>query len=189
MGDLGPVRVPDLPALLRYADGVAGTVGLMMSDLLGARDRARAAPRARDLGVAMQLTNVARDVEEDARRGRIYLPADRLPPGTSPADLLRDGPARAAAWDAVLDLLGLAGPYYRSAERGLPFLAARPRLAVLVAARLYEAIGTRIRRGGPGAYWGRRAALPPAAKAALTAAAVARLFAGPARPARDEARP
>ena len=67
----------DLPALRAYAMRVAGTVGVMMSLLMGVRSPGALA-RAADLGVGMQLSNIARDVGEDARLGRVYLPRDWL---------------------------------------------------------------------------------------------------------------
>jgi phytoene synthase len=73
----------------------------------------------------------------------------------------------------VLAVLGLAAPRYRSAERGLRFLPPRAALSVLTAARLYEAIGTRIRQAGSGAYWRGRAVVPGPVKAALTLRALA----------------
>ncbi|MEQ1501692.1 MAG: squalene/phytoene synthase family protein, partial [Myxococcota bacterium] len=75
--DLGEVRLPDVDALIRYAYQVAGTVGLMVCPLLGVVDPV-AWPFAIDLGVGMQLSNIARDVGEDAGRGRVYLPATWL---------------------------------------------------------------------------------------------------------------
>ena len=72
--DQGTVAVADEAALIVYAYQVAGTVGLMMAPILGRRD-ARADAFAVDLGIAMQLTNIARDVAEDANLGRRYLPA------------------------------------------------------------------------------------------------------------------
>ena len=75
--DLEPVEVPDFTALYRYCRLVAGSVGLMLGPVLGAPAGALRAPGVR-LGVAMQLTNVLRDVAEDLDAGRVYLPADEL---------------------------------------------------------------------------------------------------------------
>jgi phytoene synthase len=75
--DLDPVEVPDFAALLRYCRLVAGSVGLMLGPVLGAPAGALRAPGVR-LGVAMQLTNVLRDIGEDLDAGRLYLPADEL---------------------------------------------------------------------------------------------------------------
>ncbi len=141
IGDLGPVRIADQAALLRYAYGAAGTVGLLMCRLLGVTTP-RASPHALDLGVAMQLTNIARDVTEDAARDRIYLPADWL----AGADLAQARPVFAA----VSRVLSLADRYYESGERGLAYLPWRPRLAIGAAASVYREIGRRILRDGPG---------------------------------------
>lgn len=75
--DLEPVEIRDFPMLLRYCQHVAGGVGLMMGPILGASSDQFDALGA-NLGVAMQLTNVLRDVDEDLRTGRLYLPADEL---------------------------------------------------------------------------------------------------------------
>jgi len=145
--DAGPVRVPDDHALLDYAMGVAGTVGLMMCGILGAPASAR--PQAVDLGIAMQLTNIARDVAEDAARDRVYLPASRLAlAGLRPADVLTgaaDPPALAAV---VRGLVDLAERYYASALAGMGRIPWRGRLAVAVAAGLYRAIGHAVVRRG-----------------------------------------
>ncbi len=140
IGDLGPVRIPDVAALLRYAYGAAGTVGLLMCRLLGVRDPL-AAPHALDLGVAMQLTNIARDVVEDAQRDRVYLPQSWV----ATSELRRPEPVFAA----VTRVLDLAELYYASGHRGLAYLPWRSRLAVGSAASLYREIGQRIRALGP----------------------------------------
>ncbi|MCA9549582.1 MAG: phytoene/squalene synthase family protein [Myxococcales bacterium] len=149
--DLGVVRVADDRALFRYCYRVAGTVGLMMCPVLGVRAE-EALPFAVDLGVAMQLTNICRDVREDALRGRVYLPATRLAAaGVSQDGLLALAPERAGGVERVVqDLLLVAERYYHSAERGLRFIPARPRVAIAVASRVYREIGRRlIARGTP----------------------------------------
>lgn len=148
--DLGPVRIDDRAALLRYAYGAAGTVGLMMSRLLGVVDP-RAAPHALDLGVAMQLTNIARDVAEDAQRDRVYLPGDWLPQEWRPGNWHTHGAALQAAqlFPTVVRVLDLAELYYESGRQGLAYLPYRSRLAVGAAAAVYREIGQRIRSKGP----------------------------------------
>lgn len=146
LGDLDPVRIADEAALLRYAHGAAGTVGMMMCAVLGVADPA-AVPHAVDLGVAMQLTNIARDVAEDAARDRLYLPAGWLPAGYAPADV-RSWPEPAFA--GLQRVLARAGQHYRSAEGGFRYVPPRVRRAIRAAALLYEAIGPRLLRAGPG---------------------------------------
>jgi phytoene synthase len=171
--DTGPVRIGDELALVRYAYGVAGTVGLKMCAVFGVSDRC-AFPFAIDLGVGMQLTNICRDVLEDAGRDRIYLPATLLAPGVSPALLLSgDAGARALAEKAIGRVLGSADAYYRSADRGLRFLPRRARLAILIASRVYEAIGFDVRRSlQSGSYWGRRAQVTRVGKLGHTLRAI-----------------
>ena len=91
--DLGPCRFATWDELRRYCYHVAGTVGLMVAPILGCEDDA-ALPHAVDLGIAMQLTNILRDVGEDARRGRLYLPLDELAAfGCDPEAILRGRPS------------------------------------------------------------------------------------------------
>ena len=169
LGDLGPVRIADEAALVRYAYGAAGTVGVLMCGVLGVRDPA-AEPHAVDLGIAMQLTNIARDVVEDAARDRLYLPATWLPPGFTPADVARDP---ASAFLAVRRLLALADQRYRSAARGYRHLSPRSRLAIRVAGRLYEEIGRQILRMGSGYLDSGRCVVPMRRKLALLGAEAA----------------
>lgn len=146
--DIGAVRIADEAELLRYSYRVASTVGLMMCRVVGCRD-AGAAPFAVDLGIAMQITNIVRDVAEDARRDRVYLPADLLAQYGVNAEQVRDGTIdRGLLRRVTLDLLALADRYYASAEQGVRLLPAHSRIAVFVASRLYAAIGRRVRRTG-----------------------------------------
>lgn len=144
--DLGPVRVRTDAELIRYCYRVASTVGLMMCAVLGVRRR-EALPHAVDLGIAMQLTNIARDVAEDAARGRVYLPASRLRrAGVDPEDVVRGTAPAAGVARVVKQLLEMADGYYRSADGGMRDLPARVRPAILVASRVYRAIGVRLAR-------------------------------------------
>jgi 15-cis-phytoene synthase len=143
--DVGGVRVEDKAELLRYCYRVAGTVGLMMCPVLGVDDP-RAWPFAVDLGIAMQLTNICRDVLEDARDGRVYLPATSLQRAGLSAEQVLDETANARALAAVVDeLLEEAERYYRSGRSGMGFIPPRSRLAILIASRMYRGIGVRLR--------------------------------------------
>lgn len=154
ISDLGVVRMQDSGELLRYAYRVAGTVGLMMCGALDVKHPA-ALPHAIDLGIAMQLTNICRDVAEDARAGRCYLPANLIG-GAEPAQLITpDDVLQARIRDTVRDLLALADQFYASGEAGLSFLPLRARFGILVAARVYRAIGTRLRRENFSTWTGR----------------------------------
>ncbi len=160
--DLDPVRIADTAELLRYCYRVAGTVGLMMSAVLDAQDP-RAGAHAIDLGIAMQLTNLCRDVQADAEAGRRYLPAS-LVGELEPAQLVQPAPAlQPMLRRGVGTLLDLADTYYRSGEDGLCHLPARARYGILTALRLYRAIGWRLRALG-GDAWAGRVVVPPGAK-------------------------
>ncbi len=153
--DLGAVRVADDAELLQYAYRVAGTVGLMMAGIVGVKERA-ALPHAVDLGVAMQITNICRDVAEDAALGRVYLPRKRLAAhGTTPEAVLAGTAPRAAVAAVVAELLELAERYYASADAGMHAIPWRARLGILAASRLYRAIGRKLARREGDALAGR----------------------------------
>ncbi len=142
--DQQPTAVADEAELLRYCHAVAGTVGLMMCRVLNCR-HSRADSFAIDLGIAMQLTNIARDVMEDANMGRRYLPASWV--DLSPADIAEAGiDSRQSVARAVDRLLDLAEEYYRSALLGIHLLPFRSRFAITVALRVYRQIGILLRR-------------------------------------------
>ncbi len=163
--DLSPVRVADDRELLRYCYRVAGTVGLMMNGVIGVTEP-RAVPFAIDLGLGMQLSNICRDVKEDAAMGRVYLPATRLEAHGSSTQEVLDGTAPVEAVSAVVDeLLDLAEHCYSRARLGMRDIPFRPRLAILVASRVYRAIGLRLRRvHGSNPLHG-RTVVPPLGKA------------------------
>jgi len=134
--------------LCAYSARVAAAVGAMMCVLMGARERDVLA-RACDLGVAMQLTNIARDVGEDAREGRLYLPLDRLAEeGVDPAGFLTDPQPTPAIRRLVRRLLWEADRLYFRAEAGVAGLPADCRPGILAARHVYAAIGARIRAQG-----------------------------------------
>ena len=110
--DLGPVRLATLDELLVYSYRVAGVVGLMLCHVFGLSDR-NALKNATDLGIAMQLTNICRDVREDLARGRVYVPADVL--RASGAVGVGDFDSALVA-RAVERLLAIADGYYRSGD-------------------------------------------------------------------------
>lgn len=173
--DLGSVRVEDDAALIRYCHMVAGTVGIMMCGVLGVRN-ARAFPFAIDLGIAMQLTNICRDVAEDAARGRVYLPGKRLRrAGESPEALVSGRADRTRIARVVLSVLELAERYYESADAGMRFIPLVPRAAILVASRLYRGIGRKLAANGGDALAG-RTVVSGRQKLGLTAGALAMLF-------------
>lgn len=141
--DLGTVAMASGDQLLRYCYRVAGTVGLMMCAVFGVRQPAAAA-FAIDLGIAMQLTNICRDVRDDALRGRLYLPLGR-DLGQLSAD---DSSADFAVRTMLASTLELAEQYYASGLAGLGYLPWQARWTIACAAVLYRAIGRKLRRQG-----------------------------------------
>jgi phytoene synthase len=145
--DLGRVRIADGAELVRYGYRVAGTVGRLVCPLLGVADPA-AERFAVDLGIGMQLSNIARDVGEDADRDRVYLPGDWLrAEGVDPDDLRGADPA--AVMRVVARVVDLAERYYESAAIGYRYLPFRARSVVVIAARRYRAIGRQVVARGP----------------------------------------
>lgn len=164
-------------ALELYCYRVAGTVGLMMTHVMGAHDD-QARLHAARLGIAMQLTNIARDVVEDARMGRVYLPAAWLDEeGLAAGDLSGDGAdARAARARLARRLVATSLPYYHSGRVGMRYLPLRCAFAAAVAAEVYKEIGTLVLRRGERA-WDTRAVVSRPRKAVAAARGVAHALA------------
>ncbi len=160
--------------LLAYCFRVASTVGLMMTRVMGYRGDV-ALLRAADLGLAMQLTNIARDVGEDARRGRVYLPRQLLDEVGADPRKLASGPADAAAREAVRRLLARADEHYRAADLGVPLLPRACRLAIASSRQIYAAIGEAVRANGYDSI-STRAYVPLGRKLLLVLRASAALF-------------
>lgn len=147
-----------LEDLFTYCYGVAGAVGIGMGIIMGVpRDDRATLDRACDLGLAFQLTNIARDVMEDARVGRVYLPDELFGRRVTPADVLDPANHRAvvAATHAVLEL---AERYYASARIGIAALPWRSAWAIATALQVYREIGKRVRRAGD--PWAERQSVP-----------------------------
>lgn len=140
--DTGATCIADDAALDSYCLGAAGTVGVMVCALFDVAPRWHA--RAADLGEAMQLTNICRDVMEDAAAGRRYLPYDLCP---HTPDAIVDGApqVRKDVCLAVAELLTRADVLYAAGRAGLPALPFRLRLAVTAAAAMYAGIGSELR--------------------------------------------
>jgi len=150
--DVAGARYATADDLARYCYGVAGSVGVMMALVLGVpREDADTLDRACDLGLAFQMTNIARDVVADAETGRIYLPTDWLAEAGVPATPEAVGAPenRAAVWQVAERLVRAADAYYRSADVGVARLPFRVAWAIASAGRVYRAIGIERRRAGP----------------------------------------
>ncbi len=142
--------------LLQYCFHVAGAVGVMMAVVMGVSpDDEDTLDRACDLGLAFQLGNIARDVAEDDRAGRCYLPAEWLAEADIPPGEQMKPPFRTALVGVVARLCRLAEEYEASARIGAARLAFRQRWAVLAAAGIYGAIARKVAATGSHA-WDRR---------------------------------
>lgn len=161
----------DLGGVYGYGVRVAGSVGVMMAILMGVRDPGMLA-RAADLGVAMQLTNIARDVGEDARAGRVYLPMRWLREiGLTPQMLIDKPDFTPELGSVIARLLSAAECLYARGDSGIAGLPARCRPGIYAARKLYAGIGHELlRRGGDSVS--QRTVLPVHRKLMLTASSL-----------------
>lgn len=172
--DVVGVRYETLDDLLLYCHRVAGVVGLMMCHVLKI-EHDQALRNAAHLGIALQLTNISRDVAEDWQLGRLYVPRSVLRAAGIEflrSELGRPLPSRAAVplSRCVRQLLALADRFYRSADAGLAALPWRSAFAIRTARAVYARIGGRLRARGYDALAG-RAVVPTHEKLALLAGA------------------
>ena len=146
--DAAEHRYDTLSGVREYSARVAAAVGAMMCVLMRVRDP-DALARACDLGVAMQLTNIARDVGEDARMGRIYLPLDWLAEaGIDPANFIREPLPTNDVRKMVKRLLHEADRLYRRSEAGIDVLPLGARTGIWAARLIYAGIGKKLKRQG-----------------------------------------
>lgn len=170
--DLAGRRYEDMAELHAYAARVAGAVGAVMAMLMGAR-ASDVVAHACDLGVAMQLSNIARDVGEDARAGRLYLPLSWLREAGIDPDAWLARPVFSPALASVVErLLCSADALYARADAGIARLPLSCRPGIGAARRLYAEIGREVARNGFESVT-RRARVSPGRKAGLLARSVA----------------
>lgn len=165
--DLSKDRYRTFAELKKYCFKVAAVPGLMMLRVLGCTDL-RAKRHAQDLGIAMQLTNILRDVKEDASRGKIYLPLEDLDAaGYSESDL--HAGVRSAAFDRFMAMhLRRARALYASADAGIAYLPSDARLCVRLCSAFYRGILDELSQPGFSPLQG-RAVVPFSKKAAIAA--------------------
>ena len=160
--DTEPVLLTEQRALEQYCYRVAATVGIMMCPVLGVTSRPALA-HAIDLGLAMQLTNVCRDVLEDAQMGRRYLPLT-IPP----ADLVDPSECdRETVSQSIEKQLNRAEELYQSGIQGLSYLPRGSRISIYLAAILYRAIGRQLQTTQI-QWWRGRTVISMARKCLLT---------------------
>ncbi len=140
------LRIQNKEELIRYSYHVAGTVGLMMSKIIGAKHQ-KAARSAIDLGIGMQLTNIARDVYEDSQMKRIYLPADWIPNikinNLNTLEASSDQEEKIS--NAIHRLINLSEKFYYNGFAGLKYIPFSTRLGIFIAANVYRGIGIKIK--------------------------------------------
>ena len=139
------VRIQTEKDLIEYSYQVAGTVGLMMQPLILVKNK-NANKHAVDLGIAMQLTNIARDIYEDAIMNRVYLPKEWLKE-ISIEHLKSDSTEEIQTqMSAILrKLIDLSEIYYQNGFSGMKYIPIKTRLAIFFAAKIYRAIGMKIK--------------------------------------------
>jgi phytoene synthase len=174
--DVRGARYESMDDLLLYSFRVAGTVGLMICHIFGVSDP-RALRRAAHMGIAMQITNICRDVLEDWKLGRVYIPRALLREagaGSLPDEI--GGPLPTAAREplsvAVRKLLGEAERFYRSGEAGIPWLPWRFGMATRAARLVYSSIGRLVEQRDCDVFKG-RAIVPLPSQLRLWARALA----------------
>ncbi len=158
LSDLEKVRIKTEEDLKQYAYTVAGTVGLMMCDVFEIQN-SLARRHAVDLGIAMQFTNIARDVVDDAHFYRRYLPQEWVTPLEPGVILNPTSHQKVLIKNGLVQLLTLADSYYESGLFGLKYLPFRARLAILIAARVYRQIGLELAKNDFN-VWGHRTVVP-----------------------------
>jgi len=165
----GCAEILDEAGLIRYCYGAAGTVGLMMCAILGV-DSPKARLQAIDLGIAMQLTNIARDVVEDAGLHRRYVPGlwvDHLAPRQICELYKERAEIRATLAIGIERVLALADIFYAAAVPGFDAIPARARKGIRIAAAVYREIGVIVRHRGCDCSRG-RAVVPMFSKLVIT---------------------
>jgi len=160
-------RYLEIDDTLRYGYHVAGVVGVMMAHVMGVRDRPTLL-RAADLGIALQLTNIARDVMDDAEAGRVYMPTRWLEEAGVPSAEITAPHHRRAVFEVTRRLLNVADRYYDSGGVGLRHLSLRSAWAVATARDVYRDIGRLVLTRGDRA-WDERAIVGKGRKLYLAA--------------------
>lgn len=169
--DLTQNRYADFGTLRVFCYRVASVVGLMMSWVIGFEnpaDRERALPHAIDLGIAMQLTNILRDIGEDRDRGRIYIPQDEMARFGYREEQLLAGERNEAFGNLMRFQVERARGYYRQGNAGIPLLNRRGRFAVKIASDVYREILQQVESSHFDVF-DHRAVVPPGRKYWLTA--------------------
>ncbi len=142
------IEIQNKEELIKYSYHVAGTVGLMMSKIIGVKN-VNATRSAIDLGIGMQLTNIARDVYEDALMNRIYIPSDWIP-NINLSDLCNEEKLveekEKDIINAINNIIILSEKFYNNGYSGLKYIPFTTRLGIFIAANVYKGIGNKIKK-------------------------------------------
>ena len=145
--DQKKIKIQNKKELIKYSYHVAGSVGLMMSKIIGVKNKS-ATRSAIDLGIGMQLTNIARDVYEDAQMKRIYIPAEWIP-NIKLSDLNNQKQTNYQRdkniSNAIHKIINLSEKFYNNGYSGLMYIPIRTRLGIFIAANIYRGIGIKIK--------------------------------------------
>lgn len=178
--DITVTAYPTYDDLLEYMEGSAAVIGTMMLPILGSTDPVAAREPARQLGFAFQLTNFIRDVAEDLRRGRVYLPEEHLAAFGVTRRVLRDGVATPAVKELIKFEVDKAREHYAAAAPGIPLLEPASQACMRTAFQLYGGILDEVAALDYDIFAG-RATVPNRRRAAV---AVRSLLTRPGAPAR-----
>jgi phytoene synthase len=166
--DLKFNRYEDFKQLQLYCYRVASVVGLLSASIFGFKNR-NTLKYAHDLGMAFQLTNIIRDVGEDARRGRIYLPLDELRKAKVAEDDILQNRETPAVKELIEYQIERAETYYDKALRELPAEDAKQQLAGLMMAAIYRTLLREIKADSAEKVLNSKTSLPPLRKFLLAA--------------------
>ena len=143
--DQAEVRIDTENELIEYAYEVAGTVGLMMLPII-LTDNPDARKHAIDLGIGMQLTNIARDIYEDAKMNRIYLPKNWIGDISTENLVNREKIDLPKVCRVIEKLIQLSDIFYQNGFSGLKYIPFKTRLAIFISAQVYKGIGEKIKK-------------------------------------------
>ncbi len=149
------VKIKSEKEIIKYSYYVAGTVGAMMAHIFSTT-HPKAIKHAIDLGIAMQLTNIARDVVADAKLGRIYLPQTFLKKNINAKDIVNDNFDRNELFSAINKIIIISEKFYKSGNNGIKYLPWTIRYPIFLASSLYQRIGIKIINSNLNKYFNSR---------------------------------
>jgi 15-cis-phytoene synthase len=139
------VKIKNNNQLIKYSYYVAGVVGLMMATIFKTKNK-EALKHAIDLGIAMQITNICRDVLEDASMGRIYIPQTYLGKNITFENVANKNIDEKKIYKAIVKTLDIAEKYYESGNMGIKYLPKKVQFSIYLASYLYRGIGIKIKK-------------------------------------------